>query len=112
MSEELNNQPQDNEVVNPAEESVKEQPTEEEKVEEKPTTEESEQPTDTDDYSNVETPEQASEVLESKGFDYEALTEEFQANGDLLPETRTKLAAQGISGEILDTYIEGQKDCV
>lgn len=73
-----------------------------------------EQPTQTDnvDYSSIDTIEKASEVLESKGFDYDALTQEFQANGDLLPETRAKLAKQGITGEILDGYIEGQKAIV
>lgn len=105
MSEELNNQPQNNEVTNPAENNDANTQTEADKNLEN-TTAETEK---TNDYSDVNTAEQASAVLESKGFDYEALTEEFQANGDLLPETRTKLAAQGITGEILDTYIEGQK---
>ena len=106
MSEELtNNEPQNNEVTNPAENNDANTQTEADKNLEN-TTAETEK---TNDYSDVNTAEQASAVLESKGFDYEALTEEFQANGDLLPETRTKLAAQGITGEILDTYIEGQK---
>ena len=105
MSEELTNQPQNNEVTNPAENNDANTQKEADKNLEN-TTAETEK---TNDYSDVNTAEQASAVLESKGFDYEALTEEFQANGDLLPETRTKLAAQGITGEILDTYIEGQK---
>ena len=105
MSEELTNQPQNNEVTNPAENNDVNTQKEADKNLEN-TTAETEK---TNDYSDVNTAEQASAVLESKGFDYEALTEEFQANGDLLPETRTKLAAQGITGEILDTYIEGQK---
>ena len=108
MSEELNNQPQNNEVTNPAENNDANTQTEADKNLEN-TTVETKETEKTNDYSDVNTAEQASAVLESKGFDYEALTEEFQANGDLLPETRTKLAAQGISGEILDTYIEGQK---
>lgn len=108
MSEELNNQPQNNEVTNPAENNDANTQTEADKILEN-TTVETKETEKTNDYSDVNTAEQASAVLESKGFDYEALTEEFQANGDLLPETRTKLAAQGISGEILDTYIEGQK---
>lgn len=106
MSEELtNNEPQNNEVTNPAENNDANTQTEADKNLEN-TTAETEK---TNDYSDVNTAEQASAVLESKGFDYEALTEEFQANGDLLPETRAKLAEQGITGEILDTYIEGQK---
>lgn len=108
MSEELNNQPQNNEVTNPAENNDANTQTEADKNLEN-TTVETKEIEKTNDYSDVNTAEQASAVLESKGFDYEALTEEFQANGDLLPETRTKLAAQGITGEILDTYIEGQK---
>lgn len=108
MSEELNNQPQNNEVTNPAENNDVNTQTEADKNLEN-TTVETKEAEKTNDYSDVNTAEQASAVLESKGFDYEALTEEFQANGDLLPETRTKLAAQGITGEILDTYIEGQK---
>ena len=108
MSEELTNQPQNNEVTNPAENNDANTQKEADKNLEN-TTAETEKTEKTNDYSDVNTAEQASAVLESKGFDYEALTEEFQANGDLLPETRTKLAAQGITGEILDTYIEGQK---
>ena len=109
MSEELtNNQPQETEVVNPAENTT-DTPTE-------TTVEESaqvEQPTtETEDYSNVDTAEKATEVLESKGFDYQALTEEFQANGDLTPETRDKLAKQGLTPELVDAYIEGQKAIV
>ena len=109
MSEELtNNQPQETEVVSPAENTT-ETPTE-------TTVEDSaqvEQPTtEAEDYSAVNTVEKATEVLESKGFDYQALTDEFQANGDLTPETREKLAKQGITGEILDNYIEGQKAIV
>lgn len=105
MSEELTNQSQNNEVTNPAENNDANTQKEADKNLEN-TTAETEK---TNDYSDVNTAEQASAVLESKGFDYEALTEEFQANGDLLPETRAKLAEQGITGEILDTYIEGQK---
>lgn len=108
MSEELtNNEPQNNEVTNPAENNDANTQTEADKNLENTTVETKE--TEANDYSDVNTAEQASAVLESKGFDYEALTEEFQANGDLLPETRAKLAEQGITGEILDTYIEGQK---
>lgn len=108
MSEELNNQPQNNEVTNPAENTDVDTQIEANENSQNTTVDE-QKPTETNDYSNVNTAEQASQVLESKGFDYDALTEEFQANGDLLPETRAKLAEQGITGEILDTYIEGQK---
>lgn len=109
MSEELtNNQPQETEVANPAENTT-DTPTET-AVEESAQVE---QPaTETEDYSNVDTAEKATEVLESKGFDYQALTEEFQANGDLTPETRDKLAKQGLTPELVDAYIEGQKAIV
>ena len=111
MSEELNNQPQETEVNSPAEntvDTVQEETTEETQT----TTVEEQKTTETPDYSNVETVEQASEVLESKGFDMDALTEEFQANGDLSPETRAKLAAQGFTEEIVNTYIAGQQALV
>jgi len=107
MSEELNNQPQNNEVTNPAENNIDNTQIEADENSQNTTVETKD--TEANDYSDVDTADKASVVLESKGFNYDALTEEFQANGDLLPETRAKLAEQGITGEILDTYIEGQK---
>lgn len=110
MSEELTNQPQNTEVTNSAENPVTTEQTPPEDNLQNTTS--SDPNTEVVDYSAVNTIEQASQVLESKGFDYDALTEEFQANGDLLPDTRAKLAKQGITGEILDNYIEGQKAIV
>lgn len=110
MSEELTNQPQNTEVTNSAENPVTTEQTPPEGNLQNTTS--SDPNTEVVDYSAVNTIEQASQVLESKGFDYDALTEEFQANGDLLPDTRAKLAKQGITGEILDNYIEGQKAIV
>ena len=110
MSEEItNNEPQATEVTNPVENPTDTQPTsqEEQNVEPTDTTK-----TEEEDYSSVDTVEKASEILESKGFEYKALTDEFQANGDLLPETREKLAKQGITGEMVDAFIEGQKAIV
>lgn len=106
MSEELtNNEPQNTEVSNPAENEV--DTTTETNVENvKDTTVEE---TTTTDYSNVNTREEASEVLESKGFDMQALSDEFQANGDLTPATRAKLAQQGFTKEIVDNFIQGQQ---
>jgi hypothetical protein len=106
MSEELtNNEPQNTEVSNPAENEV--DTTTEPNVENvKDTTVEE---TTTTDYSNVNTREEASEVLESKGFDMQALSDEFQANGDLTPETRAKLAKQGFTQEVVDNFIQGQQ---
>ena len=67
---------------------------------------------ETTDYSQITTAEKAEEVLVSKGLDYNAFTEEFQSTGELSAESRAKLAKAGITGEILDTYIEGQKALV
>jgi hypothetical protein len=106
MSEELtNNEPQNTEVSNPAENEV-DTATETNVENVKDTTVEE---TTTTDYSNVNTREEASEVLESKGFDMQALSDEFQANGDLTPETRAKLAKQGFTQEIVDNFIQGQQ---
>ena len=106
MSEELtNNEPQNTEVSNPAENEV-DTATETNVENVKDTTVEE---TTTTDYSNVNTREEASEVLESKGFDMQALSDEFQANGDLTPATRAKLAKQGFTKEIVDNFIQGQQ---
>ena len=106
MSEELtNNEPQNTEVSNPAENEV-DTATETNVENVKDTTVEE---TTTTDYSKVNTREEASEVLESKGFDMQALSDEFQANGDLTPETRAKLAKQGFTQEIVDNFIQGQQ---
>ena len=106
MSEELtNNEPQNTEVSNPAENEV-DTATETNVENVKDTTVEE---TTTTDYSKVNTREEASEVLESKGFDMQALSDEFQANGDLTPATRAKLAKQGFTQEIVDNFIQGQQ---
>ena len=103
MSEELNTQPQETEVISPAEnEAITEEAQVEETTTETTTTE-------AEDYSKIEDAQKASEVLESKGFDMDALTEEFQATGDLSPATRAKLAAQGFTEEIVNNYITGQQ---
>lgn len=62
-----------------------------------------------EDIEAVETPEKASELLESKGLDYEVFTKEFQETGELSAESRAKLAKVGLTPEMVDTYIEGQK---
>lgn len=107
MSEELtNNEPQNTEVSNPAENEVDTTTTETNVENVKDTTVEE---TTATDYSNVNTREEASEVLESKGFDMQALSDEFQANGDLTPATRAKLAKQGFTQEVVDNFIQGQQ---
>ena len=110
MSEEIiDNQTLDNGVKENASNTAEDEHLEVNEEVQNQTVEEEQKNTETNDYSNVNTSEQASEILESKGFDYNALTEEFEANGDLLAETRAKLEKQGITKEIIDTYIEGQK---
>lgn len=105
MSEEMNNQPQDSEVLNPAENQDIETPAGEQVQD---TVEEPAAPP-AEDYSAINDAAKASEVLESKGFDMDALTAEFQANGDLTPATRAKLAKQGFTDEVVNNYITGQQ---
>jgi len=59
--------------------------------------------------SEVQEPEQAKEILQDKGFDYAKLQEEFNQKGEISAETRENLAKSGITDEIIDNYIEGQK---
>jgi hypothetical protein len=59
--------------------------------------------------SEVDDKDKAGEVLKEKGFDYAKLQEEFNATGEISKETREKLAEAGISDEIIDNYIDGQK---
>ena len=113
MSENVqNNEPQTSEVITPAEDT---QTSPVDETNEFAKTRDEQQPTDqsaaedTVDYSGIDTPEKATEILESKGIDYNALTEEYQANGDLSTETREKLEKLGFPKEAVDTYIEGQK---
>lgn len=107
MSEEIT-QPQVTE-----ESSVAENPTEtveptqvtEPTVEEQPTeaTEPSEPP-----LAQPQSEEEATELLNKKGFEYKDLQTEFEKYGDITPETREKLAKVGITGEFIDTFIEGR----
>lgn len=84
----------------PEEESEKEDKEEEEKPEEKDLKDV--------DAKNVNK-EEASDVLKDKGFDYTALQKEFNEKGEISKETRESLAEVGITDEIIDNYIEGQK---
>lgn len=59
--------------------------------------------------AEVQDKEKADEVLKDKGFDYAKLQEEYNQSGEISKETRDKLAEAGISDEIIDNYIEGQK---
>lgn len=115
MSEEQINQqpPQDTEEVNssapeegkeeenntPPEESQQEQkePPVEEKKEDKPL-----EDIDTNDDTQV------AEMLNHKGFDLNKLQDEFDKYGNITEATRKELEKAGITGEILDSYIEGR----
>lgn len=51
----------------------------------------------------------AKAVTEKAGIDYDALTVEFNENGELSPETYAKLEAGGIPKAMVDSYIAGQQ---
>ncbi len=57
------------------------------------------------------TPEQktAEQAVTSAGLKMDELNAEFQQKGELSPENLKKLADVGISKQMVDTYIEGQK---
>lgn len=79
--------------------------TEEPAIEENPTEEkdvETETPT-------PQTQDDVTEVLQTKGFDYAELQKEYLETGEISADTRGKLEAVGITGELVDNYIEGQK---
>lgn len=65
--------------------------------------------TDEVNLADIKEAEKAKEVLETKGFDYAQLQEEYNMSGEISRETRVKLTEVGITDEILDNYIEGQK---
>ena len=98
MSEEQN--------INP--ETLDEQ-TEVTQTSNEPETVETEQENETEKTEIVaETQEQAQEVLQTKGFDYAELQKEFSATGKISESTRKQLAEVGITGELVDNFIEGQ----
>lgn len=51
----------------------------------------------------------AKKLAESKGFDFEALSDEFMEHGDLTPETRAAMVKSGIPEATIDSHIAGQK---
>ena len=48
-------------------------------------------------------------VLESAGFDFNALQQEYAEQGELTRETRDRLNASGFPDEAIDAYIAGQR---
>ena len=71
--------------------------------EDKPTEEQPKQET-----PQVENAEQARELVSSKGIDFDALTQEYNALGDLTPKSYEALAKAGIPKETVDAYVQGQ----
>lgn len=59
--------------------------------------------------SGRDSPDKAAAVIKEFNFDYNELQKEFNENGDITKETRAKLAEAGISGEMVDNFIAGQK---
>lgn len=111
MSEEQINQqpPQDTEEVNSsAPEGVKEEeitPPEEPQKEELAPVEKEKETLENIDQNDEG---QVAEMLNHKGFDLNKLQDEFDQYGDITEETRKELAKVGITGELLDSYIEGR----
>lgn len=109
------------ENVNKEETSLQENSTKDKSLEQEQTTTEKtstetqeEESTETKEkeeinLSEVDDKDKAGEVLKEKGFDYAKLQEEFNATGEISKETREKLEEAGISDEIIDNYIDGQK---
>lgn len=92
--------PPTEEVTNPpVEEKKEEEPPKEEKLEEI-------QIKDINDDTEVES------VLTERGLDYQQLQDEFYQYGDLTPETKALLESKGITGELLDSFVEGRKALV
>ena len=53
--------------------------------------------------------DEAKETVESKGLDFDALYEQYVTEGELAPETYSKLQQSGLSKEVVDSYIQGQE---
>ncbi len=117
MSEELNQPQGENQEVNSAEQQqdnpvetnqqppVQPQQQIQQPVEKKP---QEEQP----DYSKVTEINEATEILEGKGINYDELQTEWDEKGELSEETYQKLEKAGITREIANSYIEGRKAIV
>jgi len=69
----------------------------------------------TEEVAQEETPapteevEEAEEITESKGLDFDALYDEYVTEGELAPETYTSLQQAGLSKEVVNSYIQGQE---
>lgn len=95
--------PPEEEEEGKQEDTKEDNPPEEKKDKEEPDDKPQEK-----DLTTIKTEEEARVALEAKGFDYNELLNEYEEKGDLTKETREKLSKIGISGEVLDKFIEGQ----
>lgn len=112
MSEEQINQqpPQNTEEVNSPENNQETTDTTvdtPEETQETPPVEKKEEETVLDNIDQNDE-KQVAEMLNHKGFDLNKLQDEFDKYGDITAETRKELEKVGITGEILDSYIEGR----
>lgn len=58
---------------------------------------------------DIKDAQKASEFLKTKNIDFTELQQEYNTKGEISQETREKLKAAGISDEMTDNFIEGQK---
>ena len=65
-------------------------------------------PENQDKPAEETTPEDAKELVTSKGIDFDGLTKEFSTNGQLSDNSYKELADKGIPKETVDAYIQGQ----
>lgn len=73
-----------------------------------PQEESQEVPATQDKPTEETTQEQAKEIVENKGIDFDNLTKEFSTNGQLSEKSYKELADKGIPKETVDAYIQGQ----
>lgn len=57
----------------------------------------------------TESVEEAKEVVENKGIDFDNLYNEYGEKGELSPETYSNLEQAGLSKEVVNSYIQGQE---
>ena len=103
-TEETEEKPSTEDETSEEDKDDNDEPDKDDKEEDKP-----DETSEEEDLSKVQDKEGAAEVLKSKGFDYSELAKEFDEKGEISKETRAKLAEVGITDELIDGYIEGQK---
>jgi len=69
--------------------------------------------TETDSTPSVETaPNEVSELLESKGLEFDKFQTEYDANGGLSEDAMAELEAAGLPKSLVDSWIKGQEALV